>query len=326
MQHNIRQKGYSYALRPITIEDAQLIIDIRLSEQRRSQFIHPISNDVKAQEEWLHKYFQSPDDYYFVIENVFTNESEGLIGIYNIQNNKGEWGRWVIKNGSLAAIESVKLIYDIAFEQLGLDELYSRTIEDNVSVVDFHKSIGAKFRKILHKEFNLNDILHNAVEQYVDREYYFNNIQEKLEESSLKIFRRNLKQLVGNFEFEHIGIATTDIDKESKSYFLLGYQKSDFFIDKNQGIKGLFMVSKNQPKLELLENLENSTTLNYFLQNKIKIYHFAYMVDNLDKCFEIFTKKLRAKVVSPMKVSTYFKKRICFLALPNMMIFELIER
>ena len=33
MQHNIKQKGYAYSLRPITLDDAQFIIDIRLEDE-----------------------------------------------------------------------------------------------------------------------------------------------------------------------------------------------------------------------------------------------------------------------------------------------------
>ena len=326
MKHNINQQGFVYRLRAVKVDDAQFILDTRLEDMERNRFIHQIKNDIKTQQEWIIKYFETPDDYYFIIENRFTGESEGLIGIYNVKNNKAEWGRWVIKKGSLAAIESVMLIYNIAFEKLKLDELYSRTIKDNACVVDFHNSIGAKVRAVLPNEFELNNVWYDAVEHYMDKEYYLKTIQAKLEEQSLKLFTRNLKQTFGHFAFDHIGIATTDIDKECKSYLLLGYQKGDFFVDENQGVKGLFMVCKNQPKLEILQNLDDSHTLDYFIENKIKIYHFAYLVDDIVKVFDVFTKKLGAKVVSPMKISVYFKKRICFLILPNMMIFELIER
>ena len=140
-------------------------------------------------------------------------------------------------------------------------------------------------------------------------------------------FVANLHQMLGNFEFHHLGIAAKDIEKEFKSYALLGYEKEDFFLkDEIQGVKGLFLKAKNQPRLELLANLEGSTTLDYFLSKGIKIYHFAYLVGDIDKAFDIFTDKLRAKVVSKMQISAYFKTRICFLMLPNMMMIESIEQ
>ena len=88
---------------------------------------------------------------------------------------------------------------------------------------------------------------------------------------------------------------------------------------------GLFLIAKGQPRLELLENLSNSSTLNYYLKNASKIYHSAYYVDDIENVISIL-KNVRAKIVSPLKQSVYFGKRICFMMLPNMMMVELIEK
>ena len=327
MQHNIAERGFAYSIRPITLDDAQFIVDVRLEDEERNKFVHKISPDVNLQINWLNKYFVTPDDYYFVIENNLTGEKEGLISIYNIENNIAEWGRWVVKKGSMAALESVDLVYKVAFEKLGLDEVYTKTIENNVSVVNFHTSINAKLRQVLVDEVELENVKYNVVEQFVNKEHYFSNVKNLLEEKALKIFQRNLKIALGGFEFHHIGVATKDIEKEFKSYAMLGYSKEDYFSgDINQGVKGLFIIANNQPRLELLQNLENSSTLNYWLKQGVKMYHFGYLVKDIEKVYEVFTTKLRAKVVSPMKESQYFGKRICFLVLNNMFMIELIER
>ena len=227
MKHNIKIIGYSYQLRPIEIKDAQFILDVRLEDKERNQFVHEIPNDVKIQENWLNKYFNTPNDYYFVVENILTGEKEGLISIYNINNNIAEWGRWVIKKGSMAAIESVALIYKVAFENLNLDELYTKTVEDNVQVVNFHKAINAKFRKIHEKEFELNGKEYNAVEQYVDKEYYFEFIRNNLEQKSIKVFQRNLKQLNNMPKMINIVIPMAGASSRFK---ILGYDKPKPFI------------------------------------------------------------------------------------------------
>ncbi len=326
MQHNITERGFAYSIRPITLDDAQFIVEVRLEDEERNKYVHKISSDVNLQINWLNKYFATPDDYYFVIENNLTGEKEGLISIYNVKNNKAEWGRWVVKKGSMAALESVNLIYKVAFEKLGLDEVYTKTIENNVSVVNFHTSINAKLRQVLVDEVELENVKYNVVEQFVNKEHYFSNVKNLLEEKALKIFQRNLKIALGGFEFHHIGVATKDIEKEFKSYAMLGYSKEDYFSgDINQGVKGLFIIANNQPRLELLQNLENSSTLNYWLKQGVKMYHFGYLVKDIEKAFEIFTTKLRAKIVSPMKESQYFGKRICFLVFNNMFMIELIE-
>ena len=136
---------------------------------------------------------------------------------------------------------------------------------------------------------------------------------------------RELDIQSGGLKFHHIGIASDDINKEYSAFRLIGYNSgSDIFYDNNQGIKGLFIESNCMPRLELLENLENSTTLNYFTDKKIKMYHFGYFTENIDKTKDILC-SLGAKVISPIKKSTYFKTNICFLMLKNTFIIELID-
>ncbi len=325
MKHTISVDGYGYKLRPIKLQDAGLIIEVRLEDKERNKFIHEISDDVALQEKWINEYFQREGDYYFVIENKISGQSEGLIAIYDIESGKAEWGRWVIKTGSMAAIESVDLIYKAAFDKLGLDELYCRTIEDNTAVVSFHDTIGQKKRAVLDKFFTVNQQQYNAVEHYVDRQYYYESLQEELEKKAYMVFQRNLRFAIGKFEFHHIGVATKEIKSEMDVYKLLGYvREGKIFEDTQQGIRGQFMISKNQPRIELLENLTDSHTLDIHLEKKNHLYHFAYTVSDIEKAVEIFT-RCHARILSPMKESVYFEKRICFLVLKNMFMIELVE-
>jgi len=325
MKHTFSMDGYGYRLRPVTFNDAEFIIDVRLEDMERNCFIHTISSDISAQKEWLERYFSREGDYYFVIENRLTRQAEGLIAFYNVQDGRAEWGRWVIKKGALAAVESVWLLYRIAFEKAGLNELYCRTVKDNIQVVSFHTSIGEKTRCIHKDIFELNGKTYDAVEQYADFSHFTSEMAPKLEKQAELIAKRNFKQLVGKFEFHHIGVATKSIAKERSSYSILGYSsESAVFEDAQQGIKGLFLTAKNQPRLELLENLPGSTTLDLYLKSNTKMYHSGYIVDHIEKAIEVLT-NCRAKMMSPLKESVYFGKRICFLMLPNMQLLELME-
>ena len=154
MTHNYTLSGYAYRLRPIALEDAQFVVDVRCEDMGRNQYIHAISSSKEAQEAWLEKYFQRPGDYYFVIENRYTGDREGLIAFYDELDGRAEWGRWVIRKSSLAAAESVYLLYRIAFEQAGLRELYCRTVAENTAVVSFHRSIGEKTGETLSQLFD----------------------------------------------------------------------------------------------------------------------------------------------------------------------------
>jgi RimJ/RimL family protein N-acetyltransferase len=325
MKHEFSIDGYGYRLRPVNADDAEFIVAVRLEDEKRNYYIHKISSDIGAQEKWIRDYLLRENDYYFIVENKLTQQAEGLISIYNVKDGKAEWGRWVIKKNSLAAIESVDLIFKVGFNLIGLKELYSQTVADNTPVVGFHNALPQKYRTTHKKLFELNGQYYDAVEHFTPKEYYFDTLEEKLETKSYRIFERNLKQLIGNFKFHHIGVVAKDIEKEFGSYKYLGYRREGrTFVDETQGISGLFIAAEGQPRLEILSNLSGKTTLDYYLNNNIKLYHFAYTVKDIDKAVESLN-QIKIKIISPLKKSVYFKNRICFLLLPNRFMIELIE-
>ena len=325
MKHDFVAEGVGYRLRPVRLEDAQFIIDVRLEDEDRNQYIHAISPELAAQKEWLERYFAREGDYYFVVENKLNGEPEGLVGIYDLDQNKAEWGRWVIKSGSLAATESIDLLFKVAFEELKLDELYCRTICQNERVVSLHDGLPQIRRGTLTNFLEVNGTTYDAVEHYTTPEHYSDKLKPGLEKRALLVFQRNLRSLIGKLEFHHIGVATEDIESEFAAYRLLGYAREDAkFEDSEQGIRGQFITAPGQPRLELLENLEGSATLDVWLESKVKMYHFAYKTTDIEQAINVLNRN-RIRIVTPLKTSVYFKKRICFLMLSPRFLIELIE-
>lgn len=326
MKKAIYIEGMSFRLRLVKVEDASFIVNLRLQDSERNKYINPISSEVDLQRQWIENYLKKDDDYYFVVEDIFSGEAVGLIAIYNVSNERAEWGRWVINKTSMAAVESVDLLYKLAFGKLGLKELYSRTIVENTSVVKFHDNLPQKKRGIIEKHVVLNNVGYDVVEHYVSRDYYEDKLKYSLEYKCDMIFQRTIRHLLGQFEFHHIGVATTSIENEIATYRILGYKREGTpFIDENQGIKGQFIISGNQPRLELLENLDGRNTLTKWIDDGIKNYHFAYLVSDIEAAITYLGKR-RFRVISPLKESSYFGKRICFLVMPNRFLIELIEK
>lgn len=325
MLHHIAADGMVYRLRPVTVADALIIVKIRLADKERNRYVHTISSDITDQISWIETYNSREGDYYFVIENKFTGKPEGLVGVYNIRDGCGEWGRWVLLPGSLAATESVDLIYRVAFEILGLKSVYCRTMSENLSVLQFHDGIGEIRRELIKDYVQINGKSQDAVEHHADIHQYETVISLVLKKKASVIFQRTMRQLIGKFEFHHIGVAVKDLYMERNLFQMIGYtQESPVFEDSLQGIKGMFLTATGQPRLELLQNLEQSTTLTKFLLAGIKMYHFAYLVNDFDQAVAVF-QKMRAKMIFSPQISVYFGKRICFLMLPNMLLIELIE-
>src|SRR6185369_14888763 len=118
MVHNIKAEGFGLRFRPVVLEDAAFIVWLRNLEHARGR-ISDTSQDVAAQREWLRAYFERPLDYYFIIETE-CGMSIGTYGFYDFAENSAETGRWVIRLGVPAALPSVVLALDLAFDTLAL--------------------------------------------------------------------------------------------------------------------------------------------------------------------------------------------------------------
>ena len=172
MRHNLTIEGYAFRLRPITNADAGMVVELR-SNPELNRYLHASSNRVEDQLDWLASYYERAGDYYFVVERRYSGEFEGFVSIYDIDTTSlsGYWGRWVLRQGSLAAVESVWLIFRVAFELLKLNSVYSRTVVENEKVVSFHDSYsrGKAERRLLPQYFELGGRNFDGIEHRVNK-------------------------------------------------------------------------------------------------------------------------------------------------------------
>lgn len=161
-------EGFAYRLRPVCNDDAELIVKLR-GDPELNRFLHPTSSDLAGQIDWLNEYYLRQGDWYFVIEHRGNCMPEGVVSIYNLDTQRqcAEWGRWILRKDSMAAVESSWLVYLCAFEVLRLHEIYCRTVADNLPVVSFHDSCGINNRCVLTDHFNLSGHKLDAVEHRV---------------------------------------------------------------------------------------------------------------------------------------------------------------
>ena len=128
------------------------------------------------------------------------------------------------------------------------------------------------------------------------------------------------------YEFHHIGYATASIQKERDFFTLLGYsQEGEIFVDKAQGIKGCFVCGPG-PRIELLENISDAETLTPWLKLGVKMYHLAYLVNDLDVALS-WARSQRAKVtVMPVAAVAFGGRRVCFVMFRNGLMLEFVEK
>jgi methylmalonyl-CoA/ethylmalonyl-CoA epimerase len=125
--------------------------------------------------------------------------------------------------------------------------------------------------------------------------------------------------------FHHVGVACRSLDREARPLLAMGYEaEAPDFEDPLQGVRGRFLVGQG-PRMELLEPLPGSTTLDPFLDRGVKMYHHAYETPSVDAALAWYATS-RARVVAPPKPAVAFGgRRVAFVALPTLMIIEIIE-
>ena len=127
-------------------------------------------------------------------------------------------------------------------------------------------------------------------------------------------------------EFHHIGFATKSIKQESKFFECLGYrQENNIFIDKDQGIRGCFMIG-NGPRIELLENLPDSKILDSWLKKRIGMYHSAYFVNNMELAISQAEAIGGITVREPQASVAFEGRKIAFIMFSNNLLIEFIDK
>jgi RimJ/RimL family protein N-acetyltransferase len=157
MDHQLHLSGPNFAIRPIRLEDAALVVELR-SDRQRARYLNPIPGDLSTQEAYLREYVDRAGDFYFVVVALSTGRAEGLIGLYhwNETARSVEIGRWILRPGSTAVVESIWLAYRVAFETLGVNEVYCWTVAQNSHALSFHDSCGLERRRVDPNSFCLD--------------------------------------------------------------------------------------------------------------------------------------------------------------------------
>jgi RimJ/RimL family protein N-acetyltransferase len=145
MYHRFTEEGYGLRLRPVCLDDAAFVLSLR-KDPELGRWLGRVSGTEADQRAWIERYFDKPNDYYFLVETLDA-VSLGTIGVYDVTYREGvlqaEWGRWILRPSCFGASGSSYLCMRFAFETLRVDRLICHTLEPNTSVLSFHDRIGA---------------------------------------------------------------------------------------------------------------------------------------------------------------------------------------
>lgn len=127
--------------------------------------------------------------------------------------------------------------------------------------------------------------------------------------------------------FHHVGVACRNLDAEQKIFGLLGYAaEGEDFEDPIQGVRGRFLTGGG-PRIELLTALapDSNNVLKDWLGRGAKMYHLAYVVDDIGEVTSRLVASGAKVIVPPVPAIAFNNSNISFVMLRNMLLVELIE-
>lgn len=138
--------GRYVVLRPLRVEDAETTLRWRLSE--RALLLNRGATCVADQAAWIASRPES--ELNFVIQ-LHSGEPVGMLSLVNIDptHKRAEPARFLIGEPGLAkglpvAVEALKLLYELAFDQLGLHRIHGTVVAENRQILKWHLYLGMK--------------------------------------------------------------------------------------------------------------------------------------------------------------------------------------
>ncbi len=174
-------EGKYIYLKPVSNEDAEFVVFVR-NHQDYSRYLNKSAETVEEQIKWFEKYYDMENEHYFTIVWRNTNKNIGTIDIKDIDWNdkKAEWGKWIVINNPLAAIESMYLLYDYGFNRLNLEKIYFTTVIENVNTAKIHERYKAKKIKLLKDYFYKYEKYYDSYLYEIDKNEFNDNIKKFL--------------------------------------------------------------------------------------------------------------------------------------------------
>jgi RimJ/RimL family protein N-acetyltransferase len=147
MQHLLHAEGFGVRLRPVEMTDAAFIVWLRNQDYVKGR-VGDSASDIACQQKWLAVYAEREGDNYFILETL-GGIPLGTNGLYDMSGKNAEWGRYIVRPEVNVAVSSAILIFDLAFEKLGLRELQAKCVSTNLKVHSILKKCG--FRQTVTK-------------------------------------------------------------------------------------------------------------------------------------------------------------------------------
>ena len=143
---NVVLIGEFITLRPLMKEDAGISLAWRQS--KCATLLNSGASTVTDQAAWIAR--RPASEYNFIIE-LKSGQAVGMVSLIQIDavHQRGETSRFLIGEedavrGIPAAVEAMKLIYELAFDHLALRKVYGVVVSDDSMMLKWQKFLGMK--------------------------------------------------------------------------------------------------------------------------------------------------------------------------------------
>ncbi len=166
--------GHYIDLRPLSISDAERTFHWRQSE--RARHLNAGAASVEQQAKWI---AARPAGEYNWIIHLKDGTPIGMLSLVDIDtyNSRAETGRFLIgeeekAKGLPVAVEAMGLLYEFAFNTLGLSRLFGMISANNGRMVKWQKYLGMVEEGRLRSHYRTEVGAHDAVVLGILREEY----------------------------------------------------------------------------------------------------------------------------------------------------------
>lgn len=144
--------GMFVDLRSITLDDAEFSYNIR-ADKRNRDTVGQLAPSLDAQKNFIRWQMQEPNDYYFVVLNK-KGERIGLVGIYDIHGEIGEYGREVNIGEPAERMEVGIVMANFCVNVLHLKKISYVIYSNNIGNLSNAKKRGGNFIKTIERSGN----------------------------------------------------------------------------------------------------------------------------------------------------------------------------
>ncbi len=170
-------KGEFCDLTKLQENDAEITYKWRNSE--RSHYLNAGAKNIDEQRVWIKLRPTNELNFLIRLKNGLPVGMLSLIGI-DIMNSHAETGRFLIGDeaavrGLPVAVESMKKVYEIAFDQLFLSRIYGTIAANNILMIKWQKYLGMREEGCLRKHYKIDGVFQDAIMMGMLKEEYKTN-------------------------------------------------------------------------------------------------------------------------------------------------------